>query len=380
MWIELPDEMENYICKIKNADSKEADLINDLLTSMRKGKHIVFLSRHLIDILSNLKYINQSNKEYFKWVKDHYTSIYVKPNILDFWVKVVVNKDKVTLNEECYEVPLKCFVDCSETKLLTENETDGKFFENIYYYIMENKSTWFTIKFENDSCHGSNVGSKIEQVAKRNRFAICILDSDQEMKNSKKGDTYKCAKKVLKELKNEYFICLETLRVREKENLFPPSIYTLFCEDKKGYLEVLEQFEDNEKIMGFFDIKDGVKYKKHRQKVWHDYYEKVIKRLRQKKLYKLPKNRDVKDDFVCIEGIGDKLCDEVVKAMLENKCSFKTKQNKVSEINKSLLRTKYEGRKFLPIYMEKEWKRISKLLFSWGCCIDTNMHKPVYEI
>ena len=107
------------------------------------------------------------------------------------------------------------------------------FFVNIYHYIINHKNEWHTIKFENDSCHGSNVVSKIKQVADEKRFAICILDSDRDMKGSKIGDTYKGAKNVLKNKKNNYLVCLEDLKVREKENLFPPSIYKLFCEEKR---------------------------------------------------------------------------------------------------------------------------------------------------
>ena len=47
--------------------------------------------------------------------------------------------------------------------------------------------------------------------------------------------------------------------VREKENLFPPSAYMLLCEEKMTFLMVLNQFIEDEKVIKYFDIKDGVK-------------------------------------------------------------------------------------------------------------------------
>lgn len=383
MWIELPDEIENYICNISNSVCKASLAINNLLNSMIAGKHIVYLSRNLIDKLLDLEYIDRRNKDYYKWVKQHYISIYAISDIIEYSVKIVVDSDRVVLNGKCYQVPLEYFADCRETKLLTENETDGMFFVNIYHYIINHKNEWHTIKFENDSCHGSNVVSKIKQVADEKRFAICILDSDRDMKGSKIGDTYKGAKNVLKNKKNNYLVCLEDLKVREKENLFPPSIYKLFCEEKKDFLEVLTQFENDEKLVGFFDIKDGIKYKKYKIKGWEEYYEIVINSLQEKKIYKLPKSKDkYNGDFVCIEGIGDKLCDRIVNFMLENKCLLCGQNNKtvISKSNIKIIREKYKGRKFLPKYMLMEWKRISSLLFTFGCCINIDKKKPIYEI
>ena len=45
----------------------------------------------------------------------------------------------------------------------------------------------YSICLENDSFHGGNVQSKILQIAKENRIALCIVDSDREMKGRSRG-------------------------------------------------------------------------------------------------------------------------------------------------------------------------------------------------
>ena len=94
------------------------------------------------------------------------------------------------------------------------------------------------------------------------------------------------------------------------------------------------------------------------------------------------KKEELDDNFSCIGGIGDKLCDKVVKVMLESNCSFNMQFDKerISKTNMKKIREKYEKRKFLPKYMLKEWKRISSILFSFGCCIDIDKKRPMYEI
>ena len=91
MWIELPDEIEKCICGISDSVCKTSLAINNLLNSMIEGKHIVYLSRNLIDKLFELEYIDKRNKEYYKWVKQHYTSIYMISDIIEYSVKIENN-------------------------------------------------------------------------------------------------------------------------------------------------------------------------------------------------------------------------------------------------------------------------------------------------
>lgn len=374
MWIEIPDENDTYLCNISNAMCRSSLAINALFESMLKGQHIVYASRKLLNTIEKLDYINPSNKAFICWIKQQYIYLYSCRDIVDHKIVVTTVANTISVKENTYVVPLEYFYDFRETKLLTENETDGSFFEDIYFFIKHYKRTsdFFSIKFENDSCHGSNVGIKITQTAKENRIAICLLDSDREMQGATTGGTYKGANKSYKQIKKNHILLLKALEAREKENLFPPSAYMLLCEEKKAFLEVLDQFVEEEKIIKYFDIKDGVKYKKYKINGWEQYYETLVEALTKAGIYKLPKLDEMKEDFVCIEGIGDKVCDIVCQVLLEKAriseevldshgVAEDTKM-KVRELRKSV-------KDILPDYMYREWEQIHNLLFSWGCCI-----------
>ena len=85
----------------------------------------------------------------------------------------------------------------------------------------------YSICLENDSFHGGNVQSKILQIAKENRIALCIVDSDREMKGRTRGSTFGGANKVYSKIKDDHVFVLRELVSREKENLLPPYAYLL---------------------------------------------------------------------------------------------------------------------------------------------------------
>lgn len=375
MWIEIQDDIKEYLDTIDNALCQEAIAINTLIESMLKGQHIVYMSRIVLNKLIDLDYISPSNKMFINWVKQKYIYIYAGRDIIEHKIVITIKNFQISIEGNNYIVPLKYFYDFRETKLLTENETDGRFFEDICQFIKKDKniSDWYSIRFENDSCHGSNVASKIMQNALENRIALCILDSDKDMKNSKMGDTYKGANKSFKKIKKDHIIILKALESREKENLFPPIVYMLLCEEKKELLTTLNLFIDNQKIIKFFDLKDGVKYKKYKKKRWLQYYKPLIDEFIKVGIYKEPIDSEIKDDFICIEGIGDKLCDIVCQILLESELKSEELLEKrgVSEKNKRKIHEIRENFKnVLPCYMYDEWEQLYKLLFSWGCCIE----------
>lgn len=374
MWIEIPDENEKYLCNISNAMCKSALAINALIESMLKGQHIVYASRKLLNTIEKLDYINPSNKAFICWIKQKYIYLYSCRDIVEHKIAVTTTMDTISVIGNTYVVPLVYFYDFRETKLLTENESDGSFFENIYYFIKRDKRTsdFYSVKFENDSCHGSNVASKITQTAKENRIAICLLDSDREMEGSATGDTYKGANNSYNKIKRNHILLLKALEAREKENLFPPSAYMLLCEERRMLFTVLNQFIEEEKVIKYFDIKDGVKYKKYKIDGWEQYYKTLIDELIKVGVYKLPEPEEMKEEFVCMEGIGDKVCDVVCQVLLESEKISEDvldRRGVVEDTKEKVRETRKCIKNILPDYMYKEWEQIHNLLFSWGCCI-----------
>lgn len=385
MWIELPDEIEEYLCGIENAMDKSSLALNALFESMLKGQHIVFASRKLLKKIEELEYLNPSNKSFIRWIKQQYIYVYECKDIVHYKILVTANTKVITVSNNVYFVPLEYFYDFRESKLLTENEVDGECFIRIYNYIKKQRrtSSLFNIKFENDAGHGGNVTFKIKQSAKENRIALCILDSDREMMGAKTGSTFKGANNVFNVIKDNHIILVKALDSREIENLFPPNVYLLLYEEKNILLTILYQFIENEKIIKYFDVKDGVTYKKYKIKGWQEYYKDVIAELERAGIYQLPQDdRNDKEDFVCLEGIGDKKCDFICKILLdeENVCEELLGKHGMTEEKKNEVRnTRNNLMKILPPYLYKEWEQIYELMFSWGCCISINK-LPNYQL
>lgn len=385
MWIELPDEIEEYLSNINSAMNKSSLAINALFESMLKGQHIVFATRKLLSRIAELEYINPSNRDFICWIKQKYIYVYGCKDVVEYKIRVISQQNTIRIIDKTYEVPLEYFYDFRESKLLTENETDGVFFLDIYNFVRAQKrvSNFFNVKFENDSCHGANVASKILQNAKEDRIAVCILDSDREMKDAKLGDTYKGANNSFNRIKNNHIMLLKALGVREKENLFPPAAYMLVCDENQILLKVLNHFAKEENVIKYFDIKDGVKLKKYQIAGWKQYYSEVIEELIREGGYKLPEIVDgCNPEFICIEGIGDKICDVVCKVLLEdeNVCKKVLKERGIpEEKRKSIMETRKTIPQLLPEYIYDEWEQIHNLLFSWGCCI-SEKRLPNYQM
>ena len=384
MWIELPDEIEEYLCNITNAMEKSALALNALFDSMLKGKHVVFASRKLLNQIEKLNYINKSNRDFICWIKQKYVYLYACKEVVEYKIKVTSRENTFVISDKLYEVSLSYFYDIQEVKLLTENESDGEFLEGIYRYIKNKNgmSKYFDIKFENDSCHGGNVSAKIIQTSKEKRISLCILDSDQEMAGAKKGDTYQGANNSYKKVKKNHIILLKELEVREKENLLSPNIYKIICEKNKTMLEVLECFFEDENILKYFDIKDGVKLKRYQDEVWKNYYQKVIDKLIEQGVFKIPEDEKKQKDFLCVEGIGEKACNVLCKLLLKDEevCKKTLRNIKLDdEKNKLIWKIRENIEEYLPEYLYVEWKQLYKLLFDWGCCISRN-NLPIYQL
>ena len=352
MLIEIPDNLEKYLLGLSDPFSEEALALNTLFDSMIKNHHIVFASLQMLETIGALPIIHHTNKYYIEWLISKRVTIYsciqyIKKRI------VITNENRIVNKGDYYCVPLRLLVNLRETKFLTEHESDGLFYQFIFVNVMREKglSQVFSLSLENDSCHGSNVGAKIEQSASDEKMAFCLLDSDKDFPNDSYGSTYKGALRKFKKLRKTHVIGLEVLEVREKENLLPPKWYLNLelDEQKKHMLNVLNNYIDKKSIYGYFDLKDGIKAKRISESKWLDYFSSVVDELNILEIYD---EDNVDDDYVLLEGLGDKKCTEAIE---------KCRDEKYTD---------------LPNYLIKEWNRIFFHLFSWGCALSQE-YRPV---
>lgn len=206
------------------------------------------------------------------------------------------------------------------------------------------------------------------------------MDSDREWQGAKAGDTFRCANTAYKKVKKNHMINMYELGVREKENLMSPSMYLLVSNRNTKLLEILNEEILDEKIIKYFDIKDGIKYKRRKNVDWVAHYNKILDKAVLRGIYSEPSEEDPKkDEHLCIEGIGADLSDLARKVLLEDDMSIELmKQYGIydDKIQLIFLKKEYIVDE-LPNYLKNEWEDISDLLFSWGCCISSSK-LPIY--
>ena len=385
MWIELPDEIIENIKEITNPLDKSIIIIDTLFTSMIKCQHIIFGSETLLKYLERCDLISPTNRKFIQWIRQQYIYVYECYEILPYKINVILQGDTIKRVGDIFYVPLKFLYEVRETKLLSENENDALLFLNIFSHVNKVKklSSNFSIRFENDSFHGGNAPSKLNQAIIEERIMICLIDSDKLYVNGKHGDTYRGANDVYKKIKNNHVIHMKELNVREKENLIPPRLYLCITENCKVLLEILDGFIDNENIMKFFDLKDGDKFKNTTDENWLSNYQEIFDKCIEKEIYiEPPEDMEGRESYLCIKGIGAKLCDLVNAMILDpsEKYLDYMEQHSVDE-NKKMLINDFRDKVMdvLPEYLKKEWEEIFNLLFSWGCCLSKDI-LPTYGL
>lgn len=113
-------------------------------------------------------------------------------------------------------------------------------------------------------------------------------------------------------------IYMKELNVREKENLISPIMYLAVLSKSNALLEIMQNFIENDNIISYFDIKDGVKYEHVIKEKWINNYQKVIDYCKERDIYSEPSEEEKdKEKFLCVAGIGASLCDIVNDILLE---------------------------------------------------------------
>lgn len=381
MWIELEEEIFHDIESIDNPYDKRVLALNSLFDSMWKCQHIVYASYSSLEKMLRHPMISATNQKFISWIMQKYVYVYECSEIVACKVFVTSEDIKLSKDENGFRVSLSSFINVRETKLLTENESDALFFQRIFAYISQIKelASTFDIKFENDAFHGGNAPSKIQQAADEGRMMICITDSDRDYVGGRRGSTWEGANKKVNKLKRNHIIHLYELGVREKENLLAPEMYLLF--EENGLLSVVNrEFMDSNTLL-YFDIKEGVAYKRIIQpdERWNSHYGKLVERCR---AYEICNEEACSEKDVYIKGIGGSICDTVSSVLLAKDKQEETNNMRKASLSKEkqLLITQ-EREKLLaeiPECIMQEWIRIYNLLFTWGCRLSKKA-LPIYE-
>ena len=379
MLIVLEDDVFDEIENAKSSYDDVIQAVDRLFDGMYMGKHLVFTKLNNLNKIKNNSLFSPRTIDFTQWISRKYSQIYSCKDLVEAYISVSTKYKKVARNKtkNFIEVPIKFVIDISATKLLTENESDAKFYEMLAKYVFNKKGKGYcTFKYEKESYHGGNGFDTIVQVAENDGFALILVDSDMDYPEGKHGTTYKKVNEAYKNIKDKIPVEMVVLPVREKENLIPASIYNRISDC--GLVKVIsDKFSDNEVITNFFDIKDGVKYKKinnHTAK-WEEYYGELLSECKKQHVCNAEETDNMDKYFV--SGIGGKLCDVIATLLFEEKTDI-SGNNQLNcysdeQVNE-FLNNRDAILESLPEFIFNNWEYLANKIFSWGCCIDVKAY------
>ena len=382
MFIEITDDLIKDLNTLEDNEIKERIwlLINDALHSVLHRHHIVFATYFAINLLMNDSNIDNSNKKVLCWMQNKMQDL----NAIKQKVAIVLELSAIKCSETIrvngksrYVININDLEEFKESVLITENTSDYDFYLGIFNWYNDNSICALSIS--NLPSNGSNADKIILSSNNEKKFVGCIFDSDKDYQRAKIGGTIKKAKEAENKRKFKFLpFELHELPVREKENIFPFREYeqesNIEEKTKKMISALLNR--NNEDLMRYFDIKDGIKHKTIKNKsnddVWKSIYESFIEQCNKEglclsentcKSCRKPQCTECKKgETKYIAGIGDKLLETVSKNFFQK---YPKKIQDLSKLNSIFFNQKY---------ILEEWEIISKILFNFGCSISRSIN------
>lgn len=335
--------------------------------SRRLGKHIVFAKREVLKFLVTCNLLSEiSRRVYQKIYNELPTLFYLKK--IHFSVEVVLD-DVLELierdNSKIIRACVKYFSDFSiltETILLSENHDDLIFYKRLASaYIKWNDIGNICIRYDARSGGGHTTARDFENLqSSRQRFCLCILDSDKKTPNLDRGDT---AKSVLKINDSKQPLCdIYILNVREIENLIPSSVYReVYVDDVNkltaiNFIETIDNSPYNE-IRKYLDIKEGLKLYKilieEPQKEFRKYWLSFAQSFRDK----LPSE--------CYTCLDNEVCSQGCSKKCQCYITFGFGNNIVKKVEDKYLNKDISI--FISDNVRDEWEKLGSVITFWCC-------------
>ncbi|HPT71596.1 MAG TPA: hypothetical protein PLE74_04885 [Candidatus Cloacimonadota bacterium] len=324
--------------------------LRELLDILKDGPLLDFITI-LISNLTNR--INPSQLSHVAYVK----------NIKRDEVHRIVNNGttKIELSYLNFRNPTSS----RETNLLCEFKEDGDFYKSVVnYYRKANNLAHLFFKFSSLNGGGSSICKIYKTRDEKDRFCLCISDSDKKTPHDEIGPTARCIKQIPE---NEIHI-MSHLQVNENfqeiENLFPLSLLHDFSSEDnlKRTFNLLKLLDDQKHAaISFFDLKEGLYLSSIKSCTILEYWENVLRTLKyevdipnKKKLEKnktnplLPQRFHYKGKKLFFAGYQPK----------------KDKQKKLDQIKLKLI--KGIDQSTIDTFNVKNYDELGKLIFSWS--------------
>ncbi|MEP0871143.1 hypothetical protein NDA01_15140 [Trichocoleus desertorum AS-A10] len=256
-----------------NQNLNVVDALDLIADARRLGKHMVFGQREVIKFLVNCEQLSMRARSVYRKLYEDLPTTKEYLNRINLSVEIVFEDTLEVLETEKSKViraSFKYFTDFSildKTILLAEDHDDILLYHRIVNaYLKWNNWSGVSIKFDARSGGGRNTDKAFNIIqGSKERFCLCLLDSDRETPKSSVGDT---AASVLKiNDKNQPLCDAIAIGVRAVENLVPTSIYRkVFSHDpnKKTALLFLDTLESSQFLESriYLDFKKDLKLEK----------------------------------------------------------------------------------------------------------------------
>ena len=197
------------------------------------------------------------------------TTANIVPSEICNYVEVINGTpfDTVKDGHHIKQVRYDYFSDSSKVqamRIAVEDLDDSKFYGYVLNWYLSTNSLKFNYEFTPAPGGGGNMDDNVKDILKRGLMVTCIADSDKKY-NGQPDDPnstgYKCSQIKCPTGGIYYFLLL---RVHELENLIPHNHFNTLkwigqsLKDKNDFQHLCGKTE-SEKILPYFDIKEGIK-------------------------------------------------------------------------------------------------------------------------
>jgi len=340
-------------------------VLNQIAYSRYLGKHIIFGKIEVIKFFATCELLTEQSREIYSKIYADLPSL-GRASLKKFVLSVeIVSGDVLEILDREGSKVIRASVDkfvnfslLDLTVLLVENHDDILFYQRIVTtYRSWNNLGDVQIKYDDRSGGGQTTDKVFKKIqSSKEKFCLCLLDSDKKTPNSGLGTT---AKNVLKINDQNQPLCdALALNVREIENLIPTSIYKEVFENdsnKRDAINFLETLDNSHlsDARSYLDIKKGLtlervlkeKPQTAFRKYWLNFAKKFCKNLSTECLANEACSKKVPECHCFITlGLGDNIIKKVEEAYSNRDISHLISED-----------------------LKPEYERIGSAITSWCC-------------
>lgn len=224
MLIEIDDSV---MMALKNENPNDEHVIlslTNLFVSSYQGYHILHASIDSLEYFSKMNLGKIAQTTIQTLIKKYSSYKSLTKNISK---KLIIYKNKCIQNiGSDFSMDISNVAAINKSVLISENHQDGYFYLSLARELAkESKQNW-EINMSIESCGGSQIKETANNtINTEKRFSLMIVDSDKTKSTSSKGSTAKDLLRFITRNPTSIVATPYILKVREKENLIPPSFY-----------------------------------------------------------------------------------------------------------------------------------------------------------